>query len=340
MSRGTCLLLTIAVTVPLIAAMGCQSRRTEVCPRMKVCPAQERNRCEFWIDLYRGEPVQFDEMIEDLAESRVIYLGETHTLDRHHAIQEQIVRELVKRDVELAVAMEQLEFVHQNTLDQYSAGEIDFETLAEKINWGKVWNNYLDYRGVVEAAHEAGAPIVGLNARSATIRAIGREGIEGLDEEMRAELPEEMVFDDPMYVKHLNKQMMVHATMDESFMDRVTKAQMARDETMADRLVKFLQSPEGRDRVVVVILGAGHVSHGLGTPDRVRRRMPGVRDRIIVMTESGDMELTPFMKKMARAIVITHEDLRHLQRPLADYLHARNYNPVKLAEEEKTKTAK
>jgi hypothetical protein len=39
------------------------------------------------------------------------------------------------------------------------------------------------------------------------------------------------------------------------------------------------------------------------------------------MSESGDVELTSQEQAMAREITITHEDIRFLNQPIADYLH-------------------
>jgi hypothetical protein len=50
--------------------------------------------------------------------------------------------------------------------------------------------------------------------------------------------------------------------------------------------------------------------------------MPGLTDRILMLSESGDVELSPAEKAMARPISITHAQLQELGRPLGDYLYA------------------
>jgi uncharacterized iron-regulated protein len=153
--------------------------------------------------------------------------------------------------------------------------------------------------------------------------------MDELDEDIRAELPADMEFDQPMYENHMAGVMMVHASLDDAAaaIRKMYEAQVVRDETMADRLCAFMQSPDGEGRVAVVICGAGHVAQGMGIPSRVRRRMPDTKDRIIVMSESGDVELSPHMKAMARDIKISHEQLRILNVPLADYLHVMSPKP-------------
>lgn len=279
-------------------------------------------RCGLWIDVYRGEPLPYVELLEDLRAARVIYLGERHTVARHHELQKRIVEDLAAEGVPLVLAIEQMEHTGQPALDAYNRGEIDFEQLAEQTRWAERWSNYEQYRPIVEAARAAGAPVLALNARAETVRQVARKGIDGLDPEQRGELPERILLDDPMYEGHMRRVMMVHAMVNESMLRRMFEAQVSRDETMAARLCAFLQSDAGRDRMAVVLCGAGHVSHAMGIPTRVRLRMPGVRDRIVIFSESGDVELSERERKMAREITISHEQLRELDRPIADYLHA------------------
>jgi hypothetical protein len=90
---------------------------------------------------------------------------------------------------------------------------------------------------------------------------------------------------------------------------------------MATALCSFLASKAGEGRSAVVLCGAGHVAYGLGTPARVRRRLPDAKDRIVLLSESGDLVLSPQEQAAARPITITHEQLRQIDRPIADYLN-------------------
>ena len=51
----------------------------------------EPPRSTLWIDAYEGEPTPYGAVLDDLAQARVVYLGERHTLERHHATQAAIV---------------------------------------------------------------------------------------------------------------------------------------------------------------------------------------------------------------------------------------------------------
>ncbi|MFO7904164.1 MAG: ChaN family lipoprotein [Planctomycetota bacterium] len=65
-------------------------------------------------------------------------------------------------------------------LERYKRGEIDYEELVKATNWSERWDNYQQYRNIVETARELEIPIVALNARAETIRQVARKG--GVDQ--------------------------------------------------------------------------------------------------------------------------------------------------------------
>lgn len=284
--------------------------------------AAEPRRCSLWVDPYRGEPLAYEEVVEDLAGVRVVYLGEAHSLERHHELQETILRDLASAGKSLVLGLEQLERYQQPQLDRYNRGEIDFEELARLTDWENRWSGYEQYRSLVKAARELGIPVLALNARAETVRQVFRSGgVDKLDKKTRGELPDDMQLEDPPYERLLNLQLMVHMAVDEERLRPMREAQMTRDETMAAAVADYLQSAEGKDRSAVVICGTGHAAYGYGIPSRVRRRMPGVTDRIVVPSQSGDVELSEAAMAATRDVKITHEQLREIGRPIGDYLH-------------------
>ncbi len=287
-------------------------------------PAGQRADAEpasLWIDVCQGEPAPYQDVLDDLATVRIIYLGERHTLQRHHAMQAKLVADLARKGLPLAVALEQMEAAQQSQLDRYNRGEIDFDQLAQLTAWPKRWQNYRQYRPVLEAARRCKAPVVALGAKFETIRqVVWSGGIDRLPAELRKELPASVQVRDPPYEKSLSLQMMVHASATPQMLRPMIEAQIARDEAMAEALAAFVKSPAGRGRTVLVLCGAGHVANGLGLPARARRRLPDAKDRIVLFSESGEVRLSPQEQAQARSIEITHEQLRGLRQPIADYL--------------------
>jgi uncharacterized iron-regulated protein len=255
---------------------------------------------EFWLDLARGEEVSEADVLTDLAGAGAIFVGEAHSIQRHHDVQLRLLQQLFARGVPLVLCLEQLEARDQPAVDRYNRRELDFDALVREIDWPKKWSNYGDYRPLCEFARAHRIPVRGLNAPADLIRTVSRGGgVARLTPEQRAGLPAEIVADDTVY-------------------ERL----MARDETMAANIVvaRRIDTAPDRLRTALVIVGAGHMRFGLGTAERVRRRDPGVVERLMIMTESGQLQLTSEQAAQARDVTISHAELRLIGRPPADYI--------------------
>jgi uncharacterized iron-regulated protein len=217
--------------------------------------------------------------------------------------------------------MEQFEYFAQPALDRFNAGSINLETLVADSDWDRRWRHHTNYHALLNAARAREIPVLALNARSETIRAVGRPGLHGITPEQREELPSEIVTDDPLYERLLTRILGVHMAFDPDKLRPVFEAQVARDETMSARLADFMESPEGKHRTAIVICGRGHCEFGLGMPDRVARRMPGIAQRVILFSQSGDLQLTDEERQQAREIEVPHQFLRDLGRSPSDFIH-------------------
>ncbi len=284
---------------------------------------KEAGRCMLWVDVYTGESVSFDAMVEDCASSDVVYIGERHGLKRHHELERRLVEALAAKGKALILGIEQMEARYQPALDRYNRDEFDFYRLAVETDWAKRWSNYPDYRPVLEACKAAGGEVVALNADADVVRRVARVGLSALNERERSELPEEMDLSNREHERLLEMMLPVHIFSHGEALRQMYEAQISRDEKMADVLATRIKKEraEGRSTLSVVIGGAAHFSYGLGVPSRTGRRLPGLSSRIIILSESGDLSLGERQRMMARDTGITHESLKFLSRPIADYIH-------------------
>jgi uncharacterized iron-regulated protein len=272
------------------------------------------------IDVLIGEPVSLEAMLDDLSSARIVYIGEIHSIPRHHRVQTLILSELAKRGLKLCLGMEMFAHSHQPALDKWQAGQESVAHLMRDLG-GDAWTNLLDYESLLVMARELKIPIVGLNASDATVRTIARNGPEGLTEQERKDLPEGFDKIDPRHDRLLRLRLKVHRAFQEKSLDRIVLAQSVRDETMASFAVRYLESAEGKDRAMLVVAGSGHLNYGFGIPERVQRRLD-VPVRIVLITESGELELTESQKRQAAPVEISHSDLRFIGVPISDYLYA------------------
>ena len=301
-SAGISFALLSCLLLPLLP--GCTSNRV---------PASPIRPAELWIDLIRGEEVGHGAVIDDLATAGAIYVGETHTSARHHAVQLSLLQDLFSRKIPLTLCLEQLEARDQPVVERYNRREIDFATLARELDWAAKWTNYPDYRALCDFARQHGIPVVGINAPADVIRAVNRGGgVAALSPAQRDQLPPDLTIDDPLYERVTTRQLALHMAMDPARLRPMFEAQIARDEVMAANVVTARRRDAGVTRTAFVVLGAGHMRHGLGTPSGVRRREPEIVDRLVLVSDSGH--------RFSGDTRISHAELRALNRPVADYL--------------------
>lgn len=273
----------------------------------------------FVVDVLIGEPVPMDMVIDDLATVKIIYVGEVHTIDRHHEFQAEMLERLSRRGVKLALGMEMFSVRQQEILDQWQQGNEGVRGLIHALGKGH-WTNLMDYRRVLLLARKLLIPILGLNAEDGLVRTVARKGLDGLSGDERAELPPGLEEINPLNDRLLRLKLKVHRAFEGKGLARIILAQALRDATMARAAVDFLESPRGRDRTMMVVAGTGHLNYGFGIPDRVQRRT-SLSHRIILPSESGELVLSEAEKQHALPVEITHEDLRFIKKPIADYLH-------------------
>lgn len=271
------------------------------------------------VDMLRGEPVAEDNFYDDLAQADIVYIGETHRIERHHQWQQKILANLIERTTVDVLGLEQLEQQYQPELDAFNRGELSFDQLAEQTDWVNRWSGYEAYRALLEIAQKNQVRVVALNANAEIIRKVGRQGLPALTQEERWTMPKEIDLNDPRYRSHLDAVMLVHMAFDKTVLDNVFAAQVLRDETMARRFVDAL-SAAGEQAKGVFVCGSGHLNFRMGIPDRVDRLYPSHRSRVVMMSNSGELELTPEELAQAREIELSQEHYQSLGQSLADYL--------------------
>ena len=277
----------------------------------------------FWLDFASGQSVSDEEVFRDLSTAGVIFVGESHSNARHHEVQLWLLQNLFARRLPLVLCLEQLETRDQPAVDRYLRREIDFDTLAREIAWAEKWGNYADYRPLCEFARQHRIPLRALNAPASIIRAVNRGGgIARLPPDQRAQLPDEIFLDHPVYERVTNLALAAHRTMDSARLRPAFEAQVARDEAMAAGIVlaRRIDAQPDQPRTALVIVGAGHMRFGFGTADCVRRRDAGIVERLILMTEGGGLNRAGTSGAVSRDAANSHGDLRAIGRLPADYV--------------------
>lgn len=251
-----------------------------------------------------------EQVLQELQEAHVIYLGETHDSEADHQAQLEIIRALHRQNPNMAIAMEMFQRPFQGAIDRFLRGEItETELIAEteyENRWGFPWEYYAE---IVRFAKENQLPILALNTPTEVTRKVAREGLEGLTEEEQVYIPPfaEIKTDNLDYQQMVREVFEMHqaAAHGSSLkFENFFLAQVLWDETMAETITEFLK--ENPQTQVVVLAGKGHIVYGHGIPSRVERR---VGDRL---------GMAPFVQRSL--LFDIPEELRSTgDRPLADY---------------------
>ena len=218
----------------------------------------------------------FDDIVDELKKSKVVYAGETHNDMGAHILQLQVIQALFQEDPNLSVGMEMFPMSSQKVLDEYIDGTIATEKeFLKKSNYFSVWGfDYRYYREIINYARLKGIPLVALNIDKAVVSQVFKEGnLDGLEEDSLDQVPPERDLDVPGYRERLSSAFSAHDAQKftSEKLGGFIQAQSIWDETMADNIVNYLRNHP--DKRMVVIAGNGHVYKDSAIPLRVKRRM-------------------------------------------------------------------
>ena len=213
-----------------------------------------------------------DDIIPQLAGSRIIYVGEIHDEFAHHMNQLKVIKKIHDAGYKLAVGMEMFQKPYQQVVDDYMAGRIDEYAFLKKTEYFSRWRyDYNLYKPIIDYLKQQQIPLVALNIQGDLTRKVAREGMYGLPDKEKIQLPSDMNFSDETYRKNLNQVFVVHNKQEDiQNFNYFLQAQMVWDEGMAESAYRFLEShPEHK---MVILAGNGHVRHKYGIPNRLYRR--------------------------------------------------------------------
>ena len=233
----------------------------------------------------------FSAILNDISQSRVIYVGETHTDYGTHLLQLQVVQALREQldqenqkgeNVGLVIGMEMFPRSSQHALDGYMNGTIpteqDFLRLSD---YYEVWGyDYRMYRDIINYAKAHRIPIIALNLNKKIVSKVFKTGsTDELTPEQLTEAAPDRALDLAGYRERLAQVHAMHKEKDEKNFGGFLQAQAIWDETMAESIADYLQTHP--DKKMVILAGTGHVYKDSAMPPRVARRVDGRQSVLI-----------------------------------------------------------
>jgi uncharacterized iron-regulated protein len=231
----------------------------------------------------------FSAIIEDISQSKVIYVGETHTDYGAHILQLQVIqalREQLEQEGKsegLVIGMEMFPRSSQHALAGYINGIISTEQDFLRLSaYYEAWGyDYRMYRDIINYAKAHRIPIIALNLNKEIVSKVFKTGsTDELTPEQLTEVASDRALDLAGYRQRLAQVHALHKEPEKNGgFGGFLQAQAMWDETMAESVADYLQGhPEKK---MVVLAGTGHVYKDSAMPPRVARRVDGRQSVLI-----------------------------------------------------------
>jgi len=274
----------LALTLVLLAA-GCAVHAPVVLAPWRAPLEQQHPLTGHIWDVRAARFVDRDAVVRRLASARYALLGEKHDNPDHHAIQAALLRAMLATGRRPAVVFEQLTADQAPALARHlAASPRDAAGLAEAVNWKRSgWPDYALYQPIVEAALEAGVPIVAGNLANATVRSVARGEPDAVPPELSARYGLDRPLAPAAQARLTAEIRDAHCGhLPASRVQSMVLAQRARDATLADALVRA--TADGG----ALIAGVGHVRADHGVPLYLAARAPDAALVVVAPLESRE----------------------------------------------------
>ncbi len=112
-----------------------------------------------------GVRLSFDNMMDMVAGSRLVYVGEAHDNLQAHQAELRIIEDLARRfPGQIAIGMEMFRQPQQAILDRWTQGRLSELQLLEATNWLKTWGfDFGYYRAILDFARDQHIDVVALD---------------------------------------------------------------------------------------------------------------------------------------------------------------------------------
>lgn len=232
--------------------------------------------------------VSRQELIAELEDVRVVYVGESHPNTAHHDIQLAVIKALAQTETHLTIGMEMFDHTYQPVLDQWSAGQLEEAAFLEKTHWYANWRfDYGLYRDILEYAKEKKIRVIALNVPFHIPGKISVGGIDSLLEADRRHLPEMIdttVADHRAYVEKIYN---LHTIRGRENFTYFYEAQCTWEDAMAETVAANLGLGK-----MVVLAGNGHIIRKFGIPNRAFSRNQAPFKTVYLAPVGGEADLS------------------------------------------------
>jgi uncharacterized iron-regulated protein len=210
--------------------------------------------------------VHWDQMIQEVKGSKVIFIGELHSEPKHHEYQLRVIKALHGQGMPIAIGLEMFRANDQGFLDGWVSGNLALNQFLPVYasNWRVPWSLY---EGIFLFSKDKKIPLIGLNVPSEIPGRVARDGFASLSEGEIRQLPPGIRCDvDETYREYIRRVYPGRSSA-KGFVN-FCEAQMVWDNAMALYVLKYVEKYP--DSALLVLSGWDH-AWKRARPRQVRR---------------------------------------------------------------------
>ncbi|HET6768428.1 MAG TPA: ChaN family lipoprotein [Chitinophagaceae bacterium] len=272
--------------------------------------AQEEMESHYKIyDTRTKQIITFDKIVTDMADADVLFFGEEHNDSAAHYLENKIFRALhAQYGEKIVLSMEMFETDGQLVLNEYLANTIDEGRFSRDI---RLWNNYKDYRPMIEYAKQNKIPVIAANPPRRYVNLVTRRGMRSLDslsKDAKKYLPP-LPFD-TLSGRYREKFMDIMKGSPGSSSQNIYYSQSLWDAGMAYSIYSFLK--KNKKKKVFHCVGGFHTEEKLGAAAQLQMRSRKLKILNISSFRDGSFNNPDWEKFGSRGdyIIITNPDLK------------------------------
>ncbi len=279
----------------------------------------------------RTSALAIPQLLTDLADKRVVLLGEHHDDADHHRWQLQVITALHVQRPNMVIGMEMLPRRAQPVLDEWRAGKLTEAELLRQTDWARVWG--IDpgmYLPILHFARLDRIPVIGVNVNREVVGAINDKGLAALSSEEREGVGTPAA-PTPTYRDELTRAFGEHGGHKQNNADaaRFIEAQLFWDRAFAEGLAAAARRPD--KPFVVGIMGSGHLRNGDGVPRQLADL--GVAESAVLLPVDADTPCNELPQGIASAVfAVAPSPVRTAARPKLGVLLETGADGVRIAE--------
>jgi uncharacterized iron-regulated protein len=219
-------------------------------------------------DTATGDIITPQEMAERLTDIGLLFVGEIHTNLDSHRVQLRVIQELHRAGREVMIGLEMFPTTQQSSLDAWVDNVYTEKGFVAEADWYNYWGYHWEYyREIFLYARDNGIRMYGINTPRDIVKAVREKDFKDLtaDESKYFEHEVKPATDDQtrMFRSFFDAEDALHLSDDA--MGGMLRAQTTWDATMGWNALRALKNYGGDNAIMIVLIGVGHVTYGLGS---------------------------------------------------------------------------